>query len=201
MGMINLLPWREERRKRRQRQFGMAAVAALLATALLMLLVHVGIAGRIEHQRARNQFIGGEIAILERKIKEILELEKSKKNLIARMDVIQKLQVSRPEAVHLFDELARTVPEGLQLLDVTQADRVLAINGIAQSNARVSVYMRNLDLSPWFEQPSLLVIESKPGAADRKDRQMSRFSLKVRQSEERTAGPGSAPAASPAPRP
>ena len=114
--------------------------------------------------------------------------------------MIQKLQVSRPEAVHLFDELAKTIPEGVQLLDLTQTERQLALNGIAQSNARVSVYMRNLDLSPWFQDPSLLVIEAQAGGKDKNNRQMSRFSLKVTQSEESRAEPGSPPTAGQRPR-
>jgi type IV pilus assembly protein PilN len=100
------------------------------------------------------------------------------------MGVIQKLQTSRPEAVHLFDELARTIPEGVQLMDLTQTERTLTLNGIAQSNARVSVYMRNLELSPWLQEPSLLVIESRPDGKEKKDRQMSRFSRQVTQSDD-----------------
>lgn len=184
MPNINLLPWRQARRQRQQRNFAILTGAGLGMTALVMLMVHLYIARGIEYQQQRNQLLTAEIALLDQKIKEIQELEKQKKSLIARMEIIQKLQISRPEAVHLFDELARTIPDGVQLIDLTQSDRILALNGIAQSNARVSVYMRNLDLSPWFQEPSLLVIEARPDGKDRKDRQMSRFSLKVTQSEE-----------------
>lgn len=190
---INLLPWRQERRKRQQRHFAMVTGGALAATALVLMLVHANIGQRIEIQQQRNQFLTNEIAALDNKIKEIQELEKQKKSLIARMEVIQKLQVSRPEVVHLFDELARTVPEGVQLLDLSQTDRLVAINGIAQSNARVSVYMRNLDLSPWFQEPSLLVIESSPAGKDKQGRQMSRFSLQVTQTEESAGELGNGP--------
>lgn len=186
---INLLPWRQERRKRQQRQFAVVTGGALAATALALMLVHANINQRIEFQQQRNRFLTGEIAALDNKIKEIQELEKQKKSLIARMEVIQKLQVSRPEVVHLFDELARTVPEGVQLVDLTQTDRLIAINGIAQSNARVSVYMRNLDLSPWFQEPSLLVIESSAAGKDRQGRHMSRFTLQVTQTEETVGEP------------
>ncbi|MDD1650036.1 MAG: PilN domain-containing protein [Methylococcaceae bacterium] len=184
MANINLLPWRQARRKRQQRDFAVLTSGALVITALLMVMVHANIAHRIEYQQQRNQFLTSEIAVLDQKIKEIQELEKQKKSLIARMGVIQKLQTSRPEAVHLFDELARTIPEGVQLMDLTQTDRTLTLNGIAQSNARVSVYMRNLELSPWLQEPSLLVIESRPDGKEKKDRQMSRFSLKVTQSDD-----------------
>jgi type IV pilus assembly protein PilN len=184
MANINLLPWRQARRKRQQRDFAVLTSGALVITALLMVMVHANIGQRIEYQQQRNQFLTSEIAVLDQKIKEIQELEKQKKSLIARMGVIQKLQTSRPEAVHLFDELARTIPEGVQLMDLTQTDRALTLNGIAQSNARVSVYMRNLELSPWLQEPSLLVIESRPDGKEKKDRQMSRFSLKVTQSDD-----------------
>lgn len=192
---INLLPWRQERRQRQQRQFAVVTGGALATTALVLMLVHANISQRIEFQQERNRFLTGEIATLDHKIKEIQELEKQKKSLIARMEVIQKLQVSRPEVVHLFDELARTVPEGVQLLDLSQAYRLIAINGIAQSNARVSVYMRNLDLSPWFQEPSLLVIESSPAGKDKQGRQMSRFSLQVIQTEESSGESGNGPLA------
>jgi type IV pilus assembly protein PilN len=100
------------------------------------------------------------------------------------MNVIQQLQVSRPEVVHLFDELGKTIPEGVQISDLTQSDRSIAINGVAQSNARVSVYMRNLDQSAWFQEPSLQIIESQAENKDKKGRQMSRFALKFRQTGE-----------------
>jgi type IV pilus assembly protein PilN len=183
MGGINLLPWREERRKRQQRNFALLTGAALAATALALVVVHLEINRRIEFQQQRNQLLTGELALLDQKIKEIQDLEKQKKSLIARMDVIQQLQISRPEAVHLFDELARTVPEGLRLVDLAQNDRTIAVNGVAQSNARVSVYMRNLDQSPWFQEPALQVIEAKPQTGDKKDRQVSRFSLQFKQTD------------------
>ena len=181
---INLLPWREARRKQQQRNFATLTLGALAITALVMVLVHMEFGRRIEYQQQRNQFLTGEIAVLDQKIKEIQELEKKKKNLIARMDVIQQLQVSRPEVVHLFDELGKTIPEGVQISDLTQSDRSIAINGVAQSNARVSVYMRNLDQSPWFQEPSLQIIESQTESKDKKGRQMSRFALKFRQTGE-----------------
>lgn len=181
---INLLPWREARRKQQQRNFATLTLGALAITALVMVLVHMEFGRRIEYQQQRNQFLTGEIAVLDQKIKEIQELEKKKKNLIARMDVIQQLQVSRPEVVHLFDELGKTIPEGVQINDLMQSDRSIAISGVAQSNARVSVYMRNLDQSPWFQEPSLQIIESQTESKDKKGRQMSRFALKFRQTGE-----------------
>jgi type IV pilus assembly protein PilN len=184
---INLLPWRSARRKRQQRQFILTLGGMLGVTLLVMVVVHINIAQRIAHQEQRNQFLTSELAVMDQKIKEIQDLEKKKKNLIARMDVIQTLQSSRPEIVHLFDELARKVPEGVQLLDITQTDRTLTINGMAQSNARVSVLMRNLDISQWFGVPSLQVIESKPEGDAKRMHQTSRFALQVMQADEKKA--------------
>lgn len=163
----------------------------LLLTVFIMLLVRLEISQRTDYQTRRNQFLTDQITLLDRKIQEIQELDKQKNNLIARMEVIQKLQVSRPEVVHLFDELARTTPEGVQLTDLQQTDRTIAVTGIAQSNARVSVYMRNLDLSPWFQEPALLIIETKLGGKEKKSRQLSRFALQVKQADPTTeATPG-----------
>lgn len=184
MVSINLLPWREARRKQQQRNFATLTLGALSIMALIMVMVRMEFSRRIDYQQQRNQLLTSELAVLDQKIKEIQELEKKKKNLIARMNVIQQLQVSRPEVVHLFDELGKTIPEGVQISDLTQSDRSIAINGVAQSNARVSVYMRNLDQSAWFQEPSLQIIESQAENKDKKGRQMSRFALKFRQTGE-----------------
>ncbi len=180
-GGINLLPWRQERRKQQQRNFAVAAGGAVAVALLAMMLVHVKISARIDYQQQRNQFLEGELAILDKKIKEIGELEKQKKNLVARMEVIQKLQTSRPGAVHFFDELAKTIPPGVQLTELTQVEQSVALSGIAESNTRVSGYMRNLELSPWFAAPGLVLVEARQAGADK--RQTSRFSLKVMQTE------------------
>jgi type IV pilus assembly protein PilN len=184
MVSINLLPWREARRKQQQRNFATLTLGALSIMALIMVMVHMEFSRRIDYQQQRNQLLTSELAVLDQKIKEIQELEKKKNNLIARMNVIQQLQVSRPEVVHLFDELGKTIPEGVQISDLTQSDRSIAINGVAQSNARVSVYMRNLDQSAWFQEPSLQIIESQAENKDKKGRHMSRFALKFRQTGE-----------------
>lgn len=181
---INLLPWRDERRRQQQRQFGLLTALALVLTAAIMVVVHFEIAGAIEYQNARNQFLQNELAQIEQKIKEIDEMETRKRKLIAKMEVIQRLQTRRPEIVHVFDELARTLPEGVQLTEVTQTEGLLTINGIAQSNGRVSAYMRNIEASPWFEDPVLTVIESKPDAPEKAEVRGSKFTLSVRQTAE-----------------
>ena len=186
MARINLLPWRAELRKQQQKDFAVAIMLGLTLTAAIFLLVRTQIASQIEYQTQRNSFLESEIATLDRKIKEIQDLESKKKRLLAKMEIIQQLQSSRPEIVHLFDEIARTVPEGVYLTDLTQTDKNLTINGFAQSNARVSAYMRGLDSSPWLKEPVLTIIESKePGKDAKKGR--SQFTLQVKQGTEKPA--------------
>jgi type IV pilus assembly protein PilN len=182
MARINLLPWRAEIRKQQQKDFITAMLLSMGLTAALMLLVHVDIATRIDYQSSRNHYLNAEISILDKRIKEIQDLEATKKKMLTKMDVIQQLQTSRPEIVHLFDELARTTPEGVYLSDLTQTDKVIIINGFAQSNARVSSYMRNLESSVWLKSPLLSIIETKLDARDanKKERQ-NKFTLQVKQ--------------------
>lgn len=180
MARINLLPWREELRKRQQQEFFAAIGSGMMVVCIVMFFLHIHISSNIEYQVQRNNFLENEIAALNKQIAEIKELESKKNRLVAKMEVIQQLQGSRPEIVHLFDDLAKTVPDGVKLDEITQDARNLIIKGISQSNARVSAYMRNLDLSPWFDNPILSVIETKDGATG--DRP-SRFELKVLQSK------------------
>jgi len=161
MAQINLLPWRENLRRQRQREFGVAVGGMAVITVLLLVVGHIHIAGMIEHQNNRNSFLKKEIAAVESKIKEIKDLESTKAKLLARMEVIQELQSSRPGIVHLFDELVKTVPEGALLTKVEQSGKIIQIEGRAQSNARVSAYMRNIEASKWLGKPRLLVIETK----------------------------------------
>lgn len=184
MSGINLLPWRAERRKQKQQQFFSITALALLSSAAVLMFVHFQIGGMIEYQSERNRYLEGEIAILDQKIREIEDLEIKKKRLIAKMEVIQQLQMSRPEIVHLFDELARTIPDGVHVTEFTQADKLLTIDGVAQSNARVSAYMRNLDASPWLQDPLLNVIESKQEGNTKKDQRGAKFTLQVKQVNE-----------------
>ena len=183
MARINLLPWRAELRKQQQKDFLAAILLSLIVTMGGFLLVRTHIASRIEYQAQRNQFLESEIALVDKKIKEIQDLESKKKRLLSKMEIIQQLQSSRPEIVHLFDEIARTLPEGVQLTDLVQVDKSLTINGYAQSNSRVSAYMRNLESSHWLKEPVLNIIESKTDKENKKDR--SRFTLQVKQSSEK----------------
>ena len=176
MAKINLLPWREELRRQRQTDFLIFLGMGVLASVLIMLVVHFVIEGLIETQNNRNHFIQNEISVLDKKIKEIKALDKTKSKLLARMEVIQRLQSSRPEIVHMFDQLAKTVPEGVHLTKFNQSGNKLIIEGNAQSNTRVSAYMRNLEQSPWLKGTDLSAIRSKGVDANS-------FTLKVAQTK------------------
>ncbi len=161
MARINLLPWRETQRKKRQRDFGVSVLGAVLFVGAACAATHFYVEGLIQFQEKRNAYLDREIAEMDIKIKEIRNLEKTKAKLLARMEVIQQLQGSRPLVVHLFDEIVKTVPEGAYLEKLVQTGSKLTLTGRAQSNARVSSYMRNIDGSEWIAKPLLQVITNK----------------------------------------
>lgn len=163
MARINLLPWRAERRKARQKEFGVMLGLAALAGILLTLLIVTIYNGRIAGQEARNQYLRDEITKVDAQIKEIDELDKKKSKLLARKEVIEQLQANRSQMVHLFDSLVRTIPDGVTLTSIKQEGEILTLNGRSQSNARVSTYMRNLEGSGWMTNPDLNIIEAKEG--------------------------------------
>ena len=177
MARINLLPWREAARKRKQRDFGIMLGAGLVIALLAALYVHIHIEGLIDYQNSRNAYLEGEIAKLNRMISEIRDLEKTKANLIARMNIIQQLQQSRPEIVHLFDELVGTLPDGVYLTKVVQKGREIDLEGRAQSNARVSAYMRNIDGSAWTGNANLKLIDQRNAEGT----EFNRFQLAAKQ--------------------
>lgn len=180
MARINLLPWREELRKQRQRDFVAAIALSLLATAGILFFVHSHINGLIEYQGERNRFLQNEIAGLDRKIKEIESLEEQKALLLAKMEVIQRLQMSRPEIVHLFDELAKTVPDGVHLTKFVQSGDRLTFDGKAESNASVSAYMRKIEKSPWLQNPSLNIIQSDKKTGSQTSNDFTLFAVQGR---------------------
>ncbi len=163
MAHINLLPWREELRQEQTRQFATITGLSLALTAAIMFFVHVSFNNQIDHQIYRNKLLQDEIAKLDESLKQIEKLEETKEQLLARMDVIQSLQQQRPQIVHLFDDLVRTVPEGIYLVNIKQEADQLTIKGVAESNGRVSAYMRNIDSSEWMATPKLQVIETRKG--------------------------------------
>jgi len=161
MPRVNLLPWRAELRRQKRTEYLAILGACALAAAAVWFGIHLYYGELIKQQERRNAFLTQQIRLLDKKIEEIKALEKEKENLIARMKAIETLQTSRPIIVHLFDELVSTLPEGVYLTNVNQEGSRVTIKGVAQSNARVSNYMRNVEASDWVEQPKLSIIQSK----------------------------------------
>ena len=174
---INLLPWREELRQEQKKQFAMMAVMTCLLAVAIVGLIHFQMQNKIDYQKSRNRFVTHEIKKVDEEIKEISELQKVRRSLIERMEVIQDLQGSRPSIVHLFTEIVSTVPNGVYLESLAQTGNNLLINGEAESNARVSTYMRNLQSSDWLKDPNLTVIEIEDKTVNR----ISTFTLTVKQ--------------------
>ena len=165
MARINLLPWRAERRKQRQKEFGVMLGFAALAGVVLWFLVNSYYNGQIEGQNERNAFLQEQIKQLDAQITEIEELDRQRARLLARKEVIEQLQANRSQMVHLFDSLVRTIPDGVVLTAIKQEGEKLTLEGRSQSNARVSTYMRNLEGSGWMTKPDLSIIEAKDGVA------------------------------------
>jgi type IV pilus assembly protein PilN len=161
MPRINLLPWREAERKRKRQEFGVGAVGALILAAVIALAVNWQMGAAVDAQNDRNQYLKSQIAELDKQITEILALEEQKERLKARIQVIEQLERSRPEIVHVMDQIVRTIPDGVYLTSLKQTDRKLQIKGVAQSSTRVAAYMRNIDASEWLADPSLDILETK----------------------------------------
>jgi type IV pilus assembly protein PilN len=188
MAHINLLPWREELRKQRQKEFVTMAGLAVLFAAAIWGLVHMQMDNRINAQNQRNAYLEQQIKVLDGKIARIQELEKTRANLLARMNIIQQLQSSRPESVHLMDQLVRTLPDGVHLTSIKQAGAALTLVGQAQSNARVSAYMRNIDGSEWMANPRLDFIQTR----EVNQRRVAEFTLRAAQVRAQAATDGEA---------
>ena len=167
MPRINLLPWREEERKKRQRDFGVAMAGGVVVAIAGVLLIMFAYAQMISNQEDRNQRLTNEIAELQKSITEIDGLERQKERLLARMEIIEQLQKSRPEIVHLFDEVARQLPEGVYLTGMKQQGMRVEVRGIAQSSTRVSALMRQIDASEWMSDPEVDRVETTQSGASR----------------------------------
>ncbi|MGB7740951.1 MAG: PilN domain-containing protein [Steroidobacteraceae bacterium] len=161
MPRINLLPWREAERKRKRQEFFLSFGAALATAALVTLLGHWQMSASIQHQRDRNNFLTQEIAGLDKQIEEINGLDAQKSRLLARMEIIETLQRSRPEIVHVFDELVHLLPDGVYLTYLRQTGTRFELRGVAQSSTRVSSFMRKIDASEWLADPTLQIVQTR----------------------------------------
>lgn len=159
MPSINLLPWREEQRKTRKQTFQLRLVLAVIAGIVVLVLIWFGLNGAISNQNERNAYLKGQIQQIDKQIADIKTLKDQKAQMLARMNIIEQLQDSRMAAVHLFDQLVKTLPPGIYLTDVSQNGGQISIQGVAESSARVSTYMRNIDASPWMSDPNLQVVQ------------------------------------------
>lgn len=173
---INLLDWRTEASDLRKQQFAATMILGAVVSAGGVGMVTFGVSDAIDFQRQRNDFLRGQIAEMEKKIKEIEELEKVKASLLARMKVIEELQASRTAMVHFFDEILNTLPEGVYIKSLKQSGAAVTIDGVAESNGRVSAYMKNIESSRWFAEPKLVVINTK----DVNRRRQSEFQLQFK---------------------
>ena len=163
MPRINLLPWREGQRKERKLAFTVALGIAAAAAGLTTFVAYIAFDSMIDGQEHRNEKLRAEIKQVDKQIEEINNLESAKQKFIARMHIIEELQRSRPEIVHVFDEIVRTLPDGVYLTAVKQTDTKLKFDGVAQSSTRVSSFMRNIDGSDWMKNPDLEVVQTNQG--------------------------------------
>jgi type IV pilus assembly protein PilN len=197
MPRINLLPWREQQLNERKMAFtvglGAATVGAVLAAGAAWLFF----SGLIDSQNKRNTLLTNEIKELDKQIEEINSLEDQKQRFVARMQIIEKLQRSRPEIVHVFDTFVSTLPDGTYLTGITQTGQRFKIKGVAQSSTRVSTFMRNIDASQWLKNPELEVVESKKDNPLGSDFTMFADQVATLIDEEKPAAPGAAPARRP----
>lgn len=188
---INLLPWRQERKEQRQKHL----ILALLASAVVGLAVwaggHMYYDSLISYQKHRNTLLEREISLLDRKISKIKELEATKTKLSARMNVVQELQQGRPLIVHVLHQLVETLPDGVYLTSVKQSSSNIVLTGVAESNARISSFMENLDASDWLSDPRLSVIQVKQSQS----RRLSEYTLQVSQKKKAAEDASSQPAA------
>ncbi len=164
MPSINLLPWRQELRQRRRKEFLAGIVGAVVLAGIITLIANFVVSSMIDAQNRRNDLLKAEIAELDKAIEQILALEEQKDRMVSRMDVIDRLQASRPEVVKLFDQIVSTLPEGVYLTAVKQSGKKLEFNGVAQSSTRVSAFMRNIDASESLAAPELKVIQTGANA-------------------------------------
>ncbi|GAB4117973.1 MAG: hypothetical protein Fur0026_06830 [Sideroxydans sp.] len=170
---INLLPHRAEKRRARQLQFIVLSVLSLVLGAVVVGLVHVAISTQISYQERRNEYLRQETAVLDKQIAEIKKLREQTQSLLARKNVVENLQSTRSDVVHLLDQMLRILPEGVYLKSIRQTGLRITLVGYAQSNARVSTLMRSIEDSPWLDTPALVEIHATNVGGAR----LSEFSL------------------------
>jgi type IV pilus assembly protein PilN len=165
MPRINLLPWRDQQRRERKLAFFIALGGAAAVAAVVAFIAYLLLGSMIDAQVHRNDRLRAQIKVLDKQIEEINDLEAQKQKYISRMQIIEKLQRSRPEVVHLFDELVKQMPDGTYLTEVKQTGPKLKLEGVAQSSTRVSALMRNISASQWLRNPELEVVQTKSDTA------------------------------------
>lgn len=187
---INLLPHRAEKRRARQIQFGIFAGTSFLAAVLVVGVVHLVIDNRIGYQEQRNEFLRQETAILSRQIAEIKKIRTQTQALLARKTVVEDLQSTRADVVHLFDQMLHILPEGVYLKSLKQIGNKITLVGYAHSNARISTLMRSIEDSPWLDTPSLIEIHATTANSAR----VSEFTLTFNLSKPGSPAPVTEPA-------
>jgi type IV pilus assembly protein PilN len=165
MPRINLLPWRDQQRRERKLAFFIALGGAAALAAVAAFIAYLLLGSMIDAQEHRNDRLRAQIKVLDKQIEEINDLEAQKQKFISRMQIIEKLQRSRPEVVHLFDELVKEMPDGTYLTSVKQTGNNLKLDGVAQSSTRVSALMRSISASQWLKNPELEVVQTKSDVA------------------------------------
>lgn len=170
---INLLPHRAEKRRAKQLQFAVLSAISLVVGVLIVVLVHVAISSQIDYQNRRNEYLKQEIAVLDKQIAEIKKLREQTQSLLARKNVVENLQSTRSDVVHLLDQMLRILPDGVYIRSIKQSGYKIALVGYAQSNARISTLMRSVEDSPWLDSPTLVEIH----AANANGGRVSEFSL------------------------
>ena len=194
MARINLLPWRAERRKQRERDFYMMLAATAVSAVLVFLCASYWMGMRIDNQNERNTYLEQQIKLLEKDIEKIQNLEKVRSQLLARKEIIEDLQANRAQMVHLFDQMSKTIPDGTRLTSIKQNGDTLTFAGVAESSTRVATYMKDLENSPYLGKADLAKIENKEGAKDVDSRLPFEFSLAVNTKKSQTEAEKSAAA-------
>ncbi len=185
---INLLPHRAEKRRAKQLQFIVLSVLSVMLGAVVVGLVHVAIGTQIAYQERRNEYLKQETAVLDRKIAEIKKLREQTQSLLARKNVVENLQSTRSEVVHLLDQMLRILPEGVYLKSLKQTGNRISLIGYAQSNARVSTLMRAIEDSPWLDSPALVEIHAATVGGSR----LNEFSLNFNLTKQSATQPAAA---------